>query len=324
MTTTDIVPAAHNAEITTVAEAGSAAIARAVEQMAGAHKLAQALASTAFVPAHFRGKPDDVAAAIMYGAAIGMDPMASLRAIYVVNGNPGMYARQMVALVQAAGHQVWTEESTDDAVTVCGQRRGVQHVERSTWTIERANKAGYVPVTDPKTGKFATNANGKVIGNEKYLTDPQSMLWARAASDVARRLAPDALAGLDTSVEELQVMDGDTVTTTVTEQRESAADALAAAPPTESAPDMVTSAQLKKIGAAMRDLGMTDRNLALEYVSGVIGHTIASRNELTKDEAGQVIDDLEGRSTDTGDDVHDAEVVDVQLPENNFSGDRDE
>src|SRR5690606_13141979 len=80
---------------------GTALIMRAVEQMAGAAQLAQAMATTAFVPAHFRGKPDDVAAAIMYGAAIGLDPMASLRAIYVVNGSPGMYARQMVAIVQA-------------------------------------------------------------------------------------------------------------------------------------------------------------------------------------------------------------------------------
>lgn len=271
--TNELVPVDKGSELLAYTDTGTAAIARAVEQMAGAHKLAQALANTQFVPAHFRGKPDDVAAAIMYGAAIGMDPMASLRAIYVVNGTPGMYARQMVALVQAAGHQVWTEESTDEQVTVCGRRRGSQHIERVTWTIERATKAGYT-------------------SNRKYDTDPQAMLWARAASDVARRLAPDALAGLDTSVEELQVIQGEVVTSTTT-SRESAADVLTPnTPKPEPDPDMVTKDQLKKIGALMREAGITDRNAALAYVGDVVDRQVASRNDLTRDEASRVIDAL--------------------------------
>src|SRR5690606_30549775 len=231
---------------------GTALIMRAVEQMAGAAQLAQAMATTAFVPAHFRGKPDDVAAAIMYGAAIGLDPMASLRAIYVVNGSPGMYARQMVAIVQAAGHQVWTEDSTDEAVTVAGQRRGSEHVERVTWTYARAKKAGYT-------------------SNKKYDTDPQAMLWARAASDVARRMAPDALAGLDTSVEELQYVDAVDVTP-ARPRRESAAALLTQAAPeaeahepqtVESSEPSATSRQLTAIRAGLGERGVKDRGEVL-------------------------------------------------------------
>lgn len=60
-----------------------------------------------------------------------------------------------------------------------------------------------------------------------------------------------------------------------------------------SEPVMVTSAQLKKIGATMRDLGITERDNALVYVGDVIGRPVVSRNELSRDEAGRVIDSLE-------------------------------
>jgi len=51
-------------------------------------------------------------------------------------------------------------------------------------------------------------------------------------------------------------------------------------------------AQITKIGILMRELGMTDRALALEFVADVIGHTIESRKQLTKTEASAVIDAL--------------------------------
>jgi len=220
------------AQALAVPDGGTELIMRAVQQMAAAGELGDALARTTFVPAHFRGKPDDVAAAIMYGAAIGLDPMTALRSIYVVGGNPGLYARQMAAVVVAKGHSVRTVEVTDTSATVSGQRRGSDEVETVTWTIERATRAGYVPTINPDTGKYRTNANGKVIGNEKYLTDPQAMLYARALGDVCRRIAPDALSGLDYSVEELHVIDHVDVAPVERPKRESAAALLPAAVPT--------------------------------------------------------------------------------------------
>ncbi|MEU0465074.1 hypothetical protein ABZ215_13810 [Amycolatopsis sp. NPDC006131] len=300
---------------------GSALIMRTVQQMQGAHQLAKALANTAFVPYQWRGKPDDVAAAILYGAAIGLDPMSALRGLYVVNGNPGMYARQMAALVMSKGHTLRTVEVTDTSATVSGQRRGSDHVETVTWTIERAKQAGYVPTIDPKTGKYRTNdKTGKVIGNEKYLTDPQSMLYARALGDVCRRIAPDALAGLDYTVEELQVISAEAEIVRDRPKRESAASLLAGSAPedttssseaanepaaVEPAPDSesategaapsppITQAQQKKMGALMRQAGITERSAALAYVRDIIGHAVNSRAELTKQEAGAVIDALE-------------------------------
>lgn len=285
---TDLTPyrPATQAEISYGPDFGGELINRAVQQMAGAAKLADGLARTTFVPAAFRGKPDDAAAAIMYGAALGLDPMTSLRAVYVVSGTPGLYARQMVAVVMAKGHKVWTVESTDEAVTVSGQRRGSDVVETVTWTIERAQKAGYT-----------TNA--------KYRTDPQAMLYARAAGDVARRIAPDALAGLDYTVEELQVIDHVDVPVE-RPKRESAADLLATPAPAVEAPvinrpamgagpDGVTAQQVTSIYSGMTALGY-DREGAKAVAAGLVGlESLGSMKDLTRDQASTVIDRIKQR-----------------------------
>lgn len=155
------------------------------EALTAAHRIGSALCSTAFAPAHFRGKPEEAAAAILYGAELGFSPTQALRSIFIIGGSPGLYAKQMVALVLTHGHEVWTEEKTDAKVTVKGKRAGSSHVITETWTTARAQKAGYTK-------------------NPKYGTDPQAMLYARAAADVCRQVAPDALAGLATTVEELE------------------------------------------------------------------------------------------------------------------------
>lgn len=153
--------------------------------MGDAMTLAKGLAGTAFVPSHFQGKPADTAVAIMKGAALGLDPVAALEAIYVISGKPALYARSMVALVLARGHEVWTEEADATKVTVKGRRHGSSHVEESTWDVARVEAAG-------------------LDRNRQYAAHPEAMLYARAAADVCRRIAPDVLAGLSCGVEELQ------------------------------------------------------------------------------------------------------------------------
>lgn len=160
-----------------------------------AHQIGTALCGTAFAPTHFKGKPDDAAAAVMFGDELGFTPTQSVQNIFVISGKPGMYARMMVALVMSKGHEVWTEEASDRKVVVCGQRRGSKHVERSEWTIEKARKAGYT-------------------SNKKYEQAPEDMLYARAAGTVCRRIAPDALAGIAYSVEELELEEAPTRTVT--------------------------------------------------------------------------------------------------------------
>jgi hypothetical protein len=274
--------------------------------LSAAHALGTALCSTAFVPTHFKNKPEECAAAILYGDEVGLTPMQSLASIFVISGKPALYARAMVAVVLAAGHEVWTVSTSDKSVTVCGKRRGSARTEESTWTYDRARKAGYT-------------------SNKKYESDPQSMLYARAASDICRRIAPDALAGLAYSAEELELDEAaPTVTVTrapratTTAKRAAASEPVepsfddspqtddgagettgstdaheAAAQPAEApSSDLIARSQMTKVAAQMGDLGITKRQDALDYVSAVVGRVVESRNELTRDEAHALIEHM--------------------------------
>lgn len=184
-TMTDLTPTEPSPTPPSTAYDVSTDLAAWAGAMGDAMTLAKGLAGTAFVPSHFQGKPADTAVAIMKGAALGLDPVAALEAIYVISGKPALYARSMVALVLARGHEVWTEEADATKVTVKGRRHGSSHVEESTWDVARVKAAG-------------------LDRNRQYAAHPEAMLYARAAADVCRRIAPDVLAGLSYGVEELQ------------------------------------------------------------------------------------------------------------------------
>ncbi|MFV8049761.1 hypothetical protein [Mycobacterium sp. 48b] len=173
------------------------------EMMQTAWELASKMCNTKMVPARFFQKPEDGTAAILYGAELGLNPIQSLQRVIPIHGMPSMEARTMVALLKARGYKVKTTAQSSESVTVQGIDLDGETYE-ATWTIERARQAGYVPEINPQTGKYKTNANGKLIGNEKYLTDPQAMLKAKAQSEVCRDMAPDVLMGISYTSEELQ------------------------------------------------------------------------------------------------------------------------
>ncbi|WP_280371063.1 hypothetical protein [Nocardia wallacei] len=168
-----------------------------------AYGFAEKLCRTPLVGNVYRGKPADAAVAILYGAELGLNPIQSLQNVFTVHGTPAIYARTMVAMLQKRGYRIDPIESSDESVTVTGYSSDGREVT-STWTIERATKAGYVPQVDENTGEFRRNSNGKLIGNEKYLTDPQAMLYAKAAAEVCRKLAPDVLLGISSTREDLE------------------------------------------------------------------------------------------------------------------------
>jgi len=264
------------------------------EALTAAHRIGSALCSTAFAPSHFRGKPEEAAAAILYGAELGFSPTQALRSIFLIGGSPGLYAKQMVALVLTHGHEVWTEEKTDAKVTVKGKRAGSNHVITETWTTARAQKAGYTK-------------------NPKYGTDPQAMLYARAAADVCRQVAPDALAGLATSVEELEyeqplptvrVTRAKPQPTPIPEPEFEQIEAAPVTPEPDVEPDvdhpadadgvveLITQGQSKALHASFNDAGIKDRDARLGYCRNLIGRELTTSSDLTRHEASRVIDAL--------------------------------
>lgn len=254
-----------------------------------AHQIGAALCNTSFVPATFKGKPEEAAAAILFGDEIGLTPTQALQSVYVISGKPALYARAMVAIVLAAGHEIETVEKSDTVVSIRGRRRGSEQWTTETWTLARAQKAGYV-------------------NNKKYQTDPQSMLYSRAASDICRQIAPDALAGIGYTVEELEaeqapgkvtITRGDK-TAPVKRAEVEASPELSVDHETGEIVDaevveevaLINDAQMRKMRALLGNVGMKDREVVLKYVRGIVGHDVESSKALTKDEASKVIEAL--------------------------------
>lgn len=199
----DVVSAHPPVQLRPTANAAVEMLRAHAEVMAIARDLATYLVRTTMVPNHYRSRVDDATAAILYGAELGLNPIQSLQQVAPVNGKPSIEARTMVALLKGRGYKFKTIEPGPTKVTVTGWWPG-EEPESSTWTIERATAAEYVPQLDPRTGKYRLNSNNKLAGNMKYLTQPEEMLWAKAAATVCRRLAPDVLLGIAYSREDME------------------------------------------------------------------------------------------------------------------------
>jgi hypothetical protein len=180
--------------------------------MGYAADLAAAMVDTEMVPTRYRGraKKGDAAAAILYGAELGLNPIQSLQNIFAVHGTPSMYARTMKALLRRQGYKFKTIEESDTVYEVHGWEPGSsgEPDEVSRWTIEDAQKAEFCPVIDPETGDYKTftkkNGETAVLGNMKYITQPKVMLYAKGTAEICRKLAPDVLLGIAYSAEELE------------------------------------------------------------------------------------------------------------------------
>ncbi|MGV2386215.1 MAG UNVERIFIED_CONTAM: hypothetical protein LOD86_13255, partial [Thermobifida fusca] len=107
-----------------------------------AHAIAESLARTSFVPRSLQGRPADITAAILTGQELGMQPMAALRSLDIIQGTPSLRAHAMRALVQRAGHQIQLVESTPELCRMRGRRKGDEEWQTVVWTIERAQKLG--------------------------------------------------------------------------------------------------------------------------------------------------------------------------------------
>ncbi|MCD0446342.1 hypothetical protein LO763_22260 [Glycomyces sp. A-F 0318] len=162
-------------------------MARWVADASDIYRMAVKLAATSFVPDAYRNKPYEVTAAMLTGLELGMQPMASIRAIVPIQGTPTLKAESMRALLQAAGHRIQVVEASPKRVVVHGWRQGEFDVPPhvSVWTIERA-------------------AQLRLTGKSNWQNMPQNMLVARGTSECCRLTAADALGGIHYSTEEME------------------------------------------------------------------------------------------------------------------------
>lgn len=255
-----------------------------------AYRLAQKLVGTSFSPQAFRGKPDEAAAAMLAGAEVGLSPMASLSAFDVIQGRAAPRAITLRAIAQSHGCEIVMVEASPSRVVMEGRRRGDERWTQVTWTIDRARDLG-------------------LLTKDQWKKQPQTMLIARATSELARLIAADAILGIGYSVEELS---DETPEQTTKVARGSRPVQRRQSPPTpepdfdepsvepdpepvkataERADEPITPKQLTALNAHLtQDLDLTDRDDKLAYLSGALGREIGSSKDLTKAEAGRLLD----------------------------------
>lgn len=280
-------------------------------ELAAARQLAQVLAASSFLPMALRKKGNngmknleeltyDAAAVILAGKSVGLDPMQAVQNIFPVHGMPSMYARTMVALVIAQGHDVRRTDATDKSVTYSVRRKGDEDWQDFTWTIARAATAGYT-------------------SNAKYKSDPIAMLGAKAAAEACRTVFPDILLGMAYSAEEIELEDmGEkeqpAESTTARLARLSAdrdaakaatAPAQTTAPTVEPGPPTAdptpapavkkgcTRAQQIRLANALNLNGHTNKDDMLRVASEWAGRQLSGPGDLTGDEANQFATELE-------------------------------
>ena len=152
-------------------------------------KTAQKIANTPFVPTAFRGKPEAVFAAILYGDELGLGPMQSLNSIHVIEGKPSMSPELMRALVARAGHRLDVKLASNEKVVLWGKRADNDSEATVEWSMKDAQQAG-------------------LAGRGAWKTYPRAMLLARATSELCRQIFSDCIMGLSYTPEEASSIAG--------------------------------------------------------------------------------------------------------------------
>lgn len=125
-----------------------------------------------------KGKPADVALVGINAHALQIPFTSGLTDLYPIEQRVSPSSRLRVGLARRAGHEVWFEESTDEAATCCLRRRGENRIHRLRYTIEQARRA---KLTDKE----------KTWG--RY---PAAMLRAASARQLVNMAAQEVLLGI--------------------------------------------------------------------------------------------------------------------------------
>lgn len=148
--------------------------------------IAERIASTSFVPTSYRGRPEDVLAAILFGREIGLGPMTALRDVYMIEGRPALAAHRQLAALRKGGVVILESEATRERSFIRAQRQDTGEIMAVEFTYEEAEKVD----------------NGKLVDKKNWRSYPADMLWARCVGRLTRRLGPDLLGGLPPYVAE--------------------------------------------------------------------------------------------------------------------------
>ena len=307
---------------------------RWAEEFRDVYRIAEALCKTPFVPKEMIGRQADVAAAIMKGQELGLDPFDALGSIYIVHGRVGFYADFMRRRIVQAGHTLTIVESTETRCVIEGVRKDTGQKHRAQFTADQARRAGIDLGKYPTdkliaraTSRLCTQAFPDVLSGTLIAEDlidgiipaeptggPDRSGGEAAGPPVQRKRATKPAKAART-----QPKPAPTLTTTDTDDElaELLGDTPPAAreeeggerptptqepsvgqPPPEPDPP-ITKPQLTKLHTTLNHLDIHNRDDYLTLCQHIIGYTVETTKNLTKNEANTLLDTLENWQRDT-------------------------
>ena len=152
-------------------------------------RVAKVLATSNFVPKDFKGKPNDILAAMMLGASVGLAPLQALQGIAVINGRPTIWGDAALAVCKAHPDYEYIHENFDEQKMEarCEMKRKGEDPAVQTFNREDAALAGL---------RYEDPATGVVKGKDVWIKYEKRMLKMRARGFCMRDCMPDALKGL--------------------------------------------------------------------------------------------------------------------------------
>ncbi|MGH3834161.1 MAG: hypothetical protein ACRDSF_00435 [Pseudonocardiaceae bacterium] len=289
-----------------------------IQVMADVAKLAEYIADTELVPDAVRRRPAAVAAIILTGREMNLPPMMALRHIHIVKGKPGMSAEIMRAQVLAAGHELDYVEMSDTRCVAKGRRRGESEWLTVSFTAAQARTAK-IDLGGYPEDKLVARATSRLC-RRKFA---DCIAGIPSVDEIEDDEAPQVESGQERPPQVGRTAQRRTKPRTAparpaTEQRvpaptqeppsgpplpgedgydDAPADSQQSADPTT---ELATAAQTKRLGAIFGDAGIKERDDRLRITSGVLNREIGSWKEITKQDAGVLIDTLEelGRDGD--------------------------
>jgi hypothetical protein len=306
-------------------------------------QFARALATASLLPKQYQQNPGNVLIAMEFGDALGIPAIQAINSIHVIEGKPSASADLMAALVRKAGHKLRVTVTRKPLRVVAQLIRAddPDNPFEAEWDEDKARTAGLLGKGNWKTypdqmmrNRAITEVIRMGASDAMYgvIYTPEELgATVNAAGDIVTVVQEDKPAhrpGMSLREAAGHPVDSnphhdssspdpaaDVPDAEIVEDKAATTDAGVHVPEAVQR-GTITDAQVKKLAVAMKAAGITDREDALAYVMSVIERDVASRNELSKDEASQVIDKLddlirtEAGVTDTATgEVIDAEVV---------------
>jgi hypothetical protein len=281
---------------------------------------ARFLAKSGLLPQSYRDKPENILFATEYGELLGLPAMAAITGIHVIDGRPSISAGLISALVRRAGHRLRVIGDEHQAQAELTRADDPGFTYKSVWTMERAKQAGLLGKTNWQrypapmlkaraVSEVARDACQEVMLGIAYTPDELG------GGDDGGEIIHDGWPTRDGIVDPSQMTEGEKdAAGLMTRSQRVQHDALRrmGEPPAGAVqiisepdpedpwagpepPDVVTPAQLKKLGVIFSGFGFgsAERAQRLDVVTRVIRREVGSMNELTKEEASKLIDTLE-------------------------------